>query len=80
MCFPKSPPPPAPAPPPPAPPPELKAPTAATPSAATLPDSQAYTTASSSKKKGKSIRNNLRIELGSGSALKSVGTGINTNQ
>lgn len=75
MCGPSSAPPPK-APPPPPPPPT---PTAATPSASGLPDAQAYTQAYSNKKRGKGIRNQLRIELGTGGG-KPVGTGINTNQ
>jgi len=54
-------------------------PTASTPSASGLPDAQAYSQAYSNKRKGKGIRNQLRIELGTGGG-KPVGTGINTNQ
>lgn len=65
-----------PPPPPPAPPP---APTAAAPSTANLPDQAAYTEARGAKKRGKSIRSKLRIELGNGGSAP-VGTGVNTNQ
>lgn len=77
MCFKSPPPPPAKkaAPPPPPPP----TPSASAPSASGLPDSTAYAQAYSNKRKGQSIRNQLRIELGTGGGTP-VGTGINTNQ
>jgi len=74
MCGPK--PRPAPVAPPPPPPPPT--PTAATPSATGLPDAGAYQQAVMGKKKGQSIRSQLRIQLGSGGTA-SVGTGVNSN-
>lgn len=74
MCGPSTKP--APTPPPPPPPPPT--PTAATPSATGLPDAGAYSQAMLGKKKGQSIRSQLRIQLGSGGTT-NVGTGVNSN-
>ena len=81
MCGPSSTPPPPPPPPPRPPTPPPPAPTAAAPSATALPDTAAYSQAYSNKKKGKSIRNQLRIELGNtgSGASSTVGSGVNTN-
>mgnify|MGYP000119470270 CR=1 FL=1 len=81
MCGSPSTPTPPPAAPPPAPTPPPAAPTAAAPSATALPDTAAYSQAYSNKKKGKSIRNQLRIELGNtgSGASSTVGSGVNTN-
>lgn len=64
-----------------APPPPVvaQAPTAPAPSAGQLPDATAYSEARRGRKRGKSIRSKLSIELGNGGSSP-VGTGINTNQ
>lgn len=67
------------APPPPPPPPPPPAPTAPAPSTSQLPDNAAYSSARNSRNRGKSMRSQLRIELGQGGSAP-VGTGVNTNQ
>lgn len=64
---------------PPPPPVVAQAPTPPAPSAGTLPDANAYSSARRNRKRGKSMRSKLRIELGHGGSSP-VGTGINTNQ